>query len=1073
MYAHAYQEAHMKGLPGITCKVAIVLLGLLIQMNAQISGSVAGTVRDASGAVVPNASLTVTNNGTNLTYNTTSNQSGDFQFLLLPVGGYSLRAIAPGFSNADLKNVMVALGQATRADVVLRVGTVATEVEVSGTVAALQTESATISGVVRHEDIVNLPLNGRNFVQLVALQPNAVPSPRTSFFRNLGGYNVIAGAPVEATAVTIDGVNIRDLNDPRINISLNPDVIQEFQEAQSTYSANQGLGGGAQVNLVTRSGTNSFHGSLFEFVRNEKLDASNYFATQKPPYKQNQFGGSLGGPIIKNKTFFFAGYEGLRIVKKETFRYTVPTLAQRSGNFSGGPAIYDPFSVDPTTGLRRPFAGNIIPSGRFSPQSVKALQLLYPVPNQPGNVNNLVGFPPDNSTNDQFSVRIDHRITDNNSLFGRYIYYNYRRKTGIFSNLPNFGDNFNTPSQNAAIGFIHVFSPQTLNQFRVGFHRMTQVIEDFDIKVPINDQIGITGTSTIFLGNPTISIAGLNRTAPIGNAPNDRSDNGYYTYDDFSHSVGRHTLNMGGNLVFEQINGGINSNARGSFSFRPNYTAQLNATQTGTVAGTGQAVADFLLGYVSNSARGLGIGFRNFRQRRVGLYLNDDWRAKDNLTLNLGLRWEYFGPAFEAHDHLSGFDPGTGTIILAGQNGVPRGLRKQNWTDFQPRIGIAWHMPDQKMVVRTGWGVYFMPMTTFPSPFLNLLNEPFFTSQSFFGTPLVPNLTLANAFPSVGGIASTSLNSINRNFQDPYLQQWNLSVGRELASDLTLEVAYVGNRGFKLRNQQNINAPVAGPGVLQSKRPFPAFSTITSYENIGNSYYHSGYVKVDKRFAHGLTFTASYTLAKLLDTGGIVQPGDLNDALGRNPLRPNDERGRSYFDARHRFVGSYVWEIPVGQGKWVGTNWSGPLNQVLGNWQVNGILTLQTGLPITPVLATDNSNTGLFTDRPDRVGDPNTGPNTVSQWFNTAAFTTPPQYSYGNSGRNIIDGPPIKNFDLSLFKNFVVKEGLNVQFRSEFFNVLNHPNFDPPGTTFGTSSFGVISSAGDPRQIQFALKLLF
>jgi hypothetical protein len=298
-------------------------------------------------------------------------------------------------------------------------------------------------------------------------------------------------------------------------------------------------------------------------------------------------------------------------------------------------------------------------------------------------------------------------------------------------------------------------------------------------------------------------------------------------------------------------------------------------------------------------------------------------------------------------------------------------------------------------------------------------------------------------------------------------------VGRELASDLTLEVAYVGNRGFKLRNQQNINAPVAGPGVLQSKRPFPAFSTITSYENIGNSYYHSGYVKVDKRFAHGLTFTASYTLAKLLDTGGIVQPGDLNDALGRNPLRPNDERGRSYFDARHRFVGSYVWEIPVGQGKWVGTNWSGPLNQVLGNWQVNGILTLQTGLPITPVLATDNSNTGLFTDRPDRVGDPNTGPNTVSQWFNTAAFTTPPQYSYGNSGRNIIDGPPIKNFDLSLFKNFVVKEGLNVQFRSEFFNVLNHPNFDPPGTTFGTSSFGVISSAGDPRQIQFALKLLF
>lgn len=1054
----------MKGLPLVALTIGVVLFGSVLEVNAQISGSVVGTVRDASGAVVPNASVTLTNIGTNTTSRTTSTESGDFRFPLALVGEYKLNVEAQGFSNTELTGITVLLGQATRADVVLRIGKTATEVEVSGTVAALQTESGAVSGVVDHEKIVNLPLNGRNFVQLVALQPNAVPSPRTSFFRNLGGYNVIAGAPVDATSVTIDGVNIRDLNDPRINISLNPDAIQEFQEAQSTYSAAQGLGAGAQVNLVTKSGTNAFHGSLFEFVRNDKFDAKNFFATQKPPYRQNQFGGSFGGPIVKDKTFFFAGYEGLRIVKRETFRYTVPTDAQRAGDFSGGPPIFDPLNV--VGGVRQPFPGNIIPQGRWSPEAVRALDLLYPRANLPGSTSNLVGNPPDNSTNDQFSVRIDHRFSENDSLFGRYIYYNYRRVTGIFANMPNFSDNFNTPSQNAAISYVHVFNTTTLNQFRVGFHRMTQVLQDTQIDEPINDQIGITGTSTTFHGNPTIAITGFNRTAPIGNAPNNRSDNGYYLYNDFSRSFGRHSMQIGGNLVWDQVNGGFNSNARGNFSFRPNYTSQFGA------AGTGQAIADFLLGYVSTSARGLGIGFRNFRQRRAGLYISDDWKASDKLTLNLGLRWEYFGPAYEANDRLSGFDPDTGTIIIAGQNGVPRSLRERNLKNFQPRIGIAYRVTP-KTVVRTGYGIYFNPIGTFPTPFTSLLNEPFFTSQSFFGDPNTPNLTLANAFPAAGGVPSTSLNTVDRNFRDGYLQQWNLAVQQELNRSTTVEVAYLGNRGLHLRNQQNINAPAAGPGALQSKRPYPAFSTITSYENIGNSYYHSGYAKLNRTLSSGLSVNVSYTLAKLIDTGGIVNPGDLSDNLGRNPLRPNDERGRSFFDARHRFVASYVWDLPIGRGKALGKEWSGVLNQILGNWQVNGILSLQSGLPITPVLGVDRSNTGLFTDRPDVIGDPNDGPRTVSQWFNTAAFALPPQFSYGNAGRNIINGPPIKTFDLSLFKSFALTEGTSLQFRTEFFNLPNHPNFDPPGTTFGTTTFGVISSAADARQIQFGLKLLF
>ncbi|MBV8475828.1 MAG: TonB-dependent receptor [Acidobacteria bacterium] len=1044
---------------------AIVLFAWLPKVAAQTTGSVVGTVVDASGAVVPRVSVVLTNVATNLTQKAISSDTGDFTFPLVPVGQYTITAEQSGFQKTEIRNVSVALGEATRTDIRLGVAGTKEEVEVQSQVATVQTQSGSVEGVVEKASVVNLPLNGRNFVELVALEPNSIPSPHTSFFRNLGGYNVVAGAPVSATAVTVDGVNIRDINDPRVNIALNPDVVQEFQENQSNYSAQMGMAGGAQVNLVTKSGTNTFHGSAFEFLRNDKFDAKNYFDTKQPPFRQNQFGGSIGGPIIKNKTFFFAGYEGLRIVQHETFLYTVPTEAERAGNFTGEPQIFDPSTYNPATGLRQPFPNNQIPLSRMSQTSLNALAL-FPHPNLPGDSNNLSGNPRNNSTNDQFSVRIDHKIGENDSLFGRYIYYNYRRVTGIFTSLPNFADNFNTPSQNAAIGYIHLFGPSTVNQFRVAYHRMTQVLQDVQINVPINQQLGITGTSTTFFGNPDISIAGLGSTGGISNAPNNRSDNGYYLYDDLTHTLGKHELGIGFNVAFEQVNGGINSFARGFFSFTNDYTAQLGN------AATGSAVADFLLGYPSFSERGLGIGFRHFRQRRYGTYINDNWRATRNLTVNLGLRWEYFQPGYEKDNQLSGFDTSTGQIVVAGTNGFPRGLRDSHFRDFEPRIGLAYQI-NNKTVVRGGYGLNFMPLTVFPTPFLNLLNEPFFTFQSFNGAPIFPNLTLANAFPAGLGTASTSLYSVDRHFKDPYIQQWNLAVQRELVSNLTVTLGYMGNHGSRLRNVQAINSPPPGPGDIQSRRPWPAFTNITSYENIGVSNYQSGYLKAEKHFVGGLGFLLSYTWAKLLDTGGIVDPGDLDDTLGRDPRNPNAEYGRDFFDARHRLAGSWVWEVPVGRGHRMGGSWPGFLQQTIGNWQLNGILSIQTGLPITPVLGFDNSNTGNFYDRPDTIGNPNNGPKTVTEWFNTSAFALPPPFTFGNTRRNTIDGPGIKTLDLSLFKNITLTERTSLQFRAEFFNSLNHPNFDPPGTTFGTPSFGVISGAADPRQIQFALKFLF
>ena len=1061
----------------ITC--GLILSILAPESSAQISGSVVGTVQDSTGAVVPNVAVTLTNNATNIVQTTVTTSSGDFRFPLVPVGEYRISAEMSGFKIAEVPSLTVVLGQATRIDIALEIGDVATTVEVTGAVATLQTEQGSVQGLVYHEDIVNLPLNGRNFVQLVALQPHAVPVPRRSFANNFGGYNVIAGAPTQAAAVSIDGINILDINDPRRTIAPPPDAIQEFQESQSSYSAATGLGGGAQVNLVTKSGTNAFHGALWEFLRNDKLDARNFFdspilpgAPSKPAFRQNQFGGSVGGPIIKDKSFFFTSYEGLRIVRGVTSLFTVPTLADRSGDFSAlNPApvaCTDTGAIcDPTTGL--PFPGNMIPTARHSTVSVNALNQLFPLPNRAGtatNANNLVGPKPNDDTNDQFLIRIDHNFSENVSLYGRYIYYNYRRLSGAFSGLPNFADDFNTPAQNAVIGYVHTLGPHSVNQFRIGYHRMTQLLQDVEIDVPINQQIGITGTSTLFLGNPAVRISGFSGTGAISNAPNNRSDNSYYLYEDFTHTRGSHTYAVGFNLAIEQINGGINSSSRGRFNFNGGFT--------------GSAVADFLLGFPSSSNRGIGIGFRNFRQNRYGLYFNDDWKASANLTLNLGLRYEFFEPAYEKRNNMSGFDETTGQIVIAGESGIPRGLRVSRKKGFQPRVGFAYRIPCYKMVVRGGYGVYLMPLTTFPSPFINLLNAPFFSLESFTAdTNVAPVLTLANAFPVGLGVGGTSLFSVDRNFKDPYLQQWNLTIQRELTSSMTLEVGYVGNKGSQLRQNQDINAPFAGPFTaafpdLQSKRRYPAFTGISSYNNIGKSTYHSGHIKLEKRFTGGLLLLASHTWAKLLSAGGILGSGDIGTSIGRNPLDPNAEKARSVFDARHRFAGSFVWVLPLGRGHAVGSNWSGWVEQVAGNWQVNGILIFQSGLPVTAGFPGDNSNTGLFQDRPDLIGDPNTGPKTVQAWFNTSAFIAPATpFSYGNAGRNLITVPGISQFDFSIFKNIDLTEQVRLQFRTEFFNITNHPNFDPPGGTFGTGTFGVISSADDARQIQFALKLLF
>lgn len=1031
-------------------------------------GSVTGVVVDSSGAVLPGADVELTNVATNAKSNTVTLESGIFRFPAVPIGEYQISAQLMGFEPTVIKGVAVRVGQTVRVEIALRVGGVQEEVVVrSGGVATVQTESAAIQTVVPAVEIENLPLNTRNFIQLVALQPNAVPAPRTSITQNRGGYNTIAGMPVEATSITIDGISIKETADPRTTILLNPDVIEEFQSASSNYSAAQGQAGGAQVNLVTRSGSNTLRGSGYGFLRDDKFDARNFFDVEKPPYEQKQYGITLGGPILRDKLFFYAGYEGLKIRLGRSQLFTVPTVAQRAGDFRGGPQIFDPLSYNAATNTRTPFPNNIIPTDRLSPEALRALELLFPLPNRDGRVNNLAGAKPDNQDTDQFSIRTDFRPTVADSMFVRYIYYNPRKVHGGFAALPNFADQQDSPAHNAAAAYTRTLTPRVLLQTRVGFSRFDQILQDVDIDKPINDQIGITGTSTQYFGNPAINISGLQRTGAVGNAPNNRTDYSYFFSQDLMFSAARHGLSFGVNFTHDQVNGGFNTNARGSFTFTNQYTRQIGQPATGS------AVADFLLGYPFSSARGLGDGFRNLRQNKFGLYIADDWKASSDLTLNLGLRWEYFTPAYEANDNLAGFDERTGTIVVAGANGVPRGFRDPFYKAFQPRIGAAYRPGGSvRTVLRAAYGVNFMPLGTHPVPFSMVTNPPLFVSESYVGNAIMPDLTLRNAFPSGRGVASRALTSISAGAEDPYIQQWNVAVEREVGLGVTAELAYVGNKGSRLRQALDINAPPAGPGNVGARRPYPDFANITSYDNVARSLYNSFVVKAQKRFSGGLSFLSSYTLGKLLSTGGIQHPGDLGNAPIRDFRNLEAEWGRDYFDVRHRSVTSIVWMIPFGQDQRFGNNSPRALQHVLGNWQMNAILSLQSGFPLTPFLGYDNSNDGRTQDRPDVIGDPNGGPRTVGQWFDTSAFVAPAPFTYGNAGKNIIEGPGTRTLDLSLFKHIPLNKG-SLQFRIETFNITNRTNFNQPGSTFGTGSFGVISSAGPARQVQLGLRYSF
>jgi Carboxypeptidase regulatory-like domain len=1077
------------------CFLGLALLSGLSTAQT-VTATMVGKISDPSGAAVTGAKIDVTNLATGLVRSVDSDSSGDFVVTLLPAGQYQLTAAKAGFKTTVLSSITLEVAQRARVDVGLKVGTPTENVDVTANSEILQTESSEIGMVVDSRELVDIPLNGRKLLDLNLLDAGTA---RLSNFRNdpagprsqnLGGSGTSAnGSSVDGNNYLVDGIQSQGMQTTHMSYQPTLESVQEFKQQSSQYDATAGFGGGTQVNIITKSGTQSYHGQAYEYVRNDVFDAKNYFDTTKQAFRLNQFGGVFGGPIIKNHTFFFFSYEGIRIRQNQTQLFSVPSDVQRTGDFTGAAPIYDPNTTRPDPAnpgqfIRDQFPGNIIPADRIDPVAQKVFQQgLIPEPNLPGVSANLLAAPLRTENSNQYSIRIDHHFNNQHTIFGRYTKYTNEKILNSFSQLPNSFDFVNNPASNLTLGYTAVLSSRKVNELRFGWTTWNQVLEPTDGRIGTKvDWHSILGLATppnsvpeITLGKPAIAISGYGTTGGQLGAPNNRNDNNYQVVDNFSFTVGDHQMSFGGGTrQWRENHAGINLFARGDYIVTGQYTSLAS------VPGSGNSLADFLLGFPAVTLAGEGFASNPYSRSFWGTYFQDNWNVRKDLTLNLGLRYEYFGPWYNTNDKLSFFSFKRAQFVSASEitaDGVPKSSYTVPKDMIEPRIGLAWKpFGSNKTVVRSGFGMFHLPYTQLYE-LLGLNQTPTAGFVTWVGDPNVPNLTLADAFPpALGSLGTPNGYAVQPHWKTPYNMQWSLLVEREVLPNLSLEVGYVGNRGVSLLQAPDINTPLPGPGPLNSRRRYSDIGSLNTSLAAGDAWYHALQVNVERKWRDGLSFKISYAFSKSLsdvDLGAFAFQGGLG--FKGNPFDFGAQKGRSEFDARHRVVVSYIYELPFGHGKRFLSESSSIVNGILGGWQVNGVTIYQTGTPVDTSLAFDNAGTGGSgaDDRPDLVGDPNNGPKTPLEWFNTAAFALPTPGRYGNARRNIIDAPGVSNFDFSIFKNFHINEKHQFQFRAEVFNLFNHTQFDPPNTVFGTANFGRITSAGDGRQIQLAVKYSF
>ncbi len=1072
-------------------RMALCLFVCFVTLSAAFAqvdtGTIAGSVRDSQGAGVPSATVTFVETSTNATMKTRADGSGDFASPPLRPGSYKVTAEAPGFKSQTRGTLVVRVQDRLRLDFDMAVGSVTENVVVTAETPTIQTDTSSLGEVVSTKEMTQLPLNGRDYIQLATLTTGVV---RTSSGTNgntggssTGGQNSFVANGTRGTLnnFLLDGIDNNSNDNGGVVLRTNVDAIQEFKLQTNTYSAEFGRSAGAVVNAITKSGTNRYHGNVFEFFRNSALDARDQFedlTQKKASFKENQFGGTLGGPIIKDKLFWFGDYQATIIRNPLNFQSKVPTLNERAGNFSdaGEPIIYDP-----TTGL--PFLGNVIPPDRIDPIS-QAFMNLYPEPNQPaGNSQNFVISPIEQDRIDQGDGRLDYNVSQRDQFFVRY---SMSGRTDVrpapLPGLANGGDSFTgngfEDTKGASLGYTRAFTPRTINEVRVGFNyvHIRRGVPPNGTAFPppelqvsgVPDDARVNGL-TLFSPGGGYRRVGDPRYAPTILASQERQINDVLTL-----VRGAHTFKLGGEVRWSQFNISQEAAPRGQFSFSGQFTQGASPTR--------QPLADMLLGLPIRANISTVIALGN-RQHVPALFAQDDWKVSRRLTLNLGLRYDYFSPLVEVNNRQSNFDYATGTLIQAAQNGASRALVKGDKANFSPRIGFAFTPgSNADTVIRGAYGVFFAGQEIRTAAPLQLAyNLPFFYEPSFVSDGVTPVITVAQGFPSLdpSQAVNPGVTSVDPNLHTPYYQSWNLAVQHALPGAISLEVAYAGSKGTHLQVVTDRNQdPVPGPGDIQARRPYPLYGGFTSIQNTGSSNYNSLQVKAEKHLSHGLYFLSAFTFSKAIN--------DLPEICCAAPFPQNSydtaaERGLADFNQRLRWVFSFDYEIPFGGSRSNISNRA--LNALFGGWHVGGIYTLASGFPFSPLLGgTDPSNTGAqVAVRPNQLRNGNLPRDHRSKdlWFDPTAYEQFPDgstYFFGNAGRNSLIGPGSNVFDGSLRKEFAITERQRLEFRTEFFNAFNHPNYAQPDNfvdDYPGPAGTITSLAITMRQIQFGLKYSF
>jgi hypothetical protein len=1114
--------------------VVLFLIAAVPALYAQFeTATLTGVVSDPTGGLIAQATVRLLNEATNIEVSTTTDGEGRYSFVALRPGSYRISVSAPGFKQYVSSGLVLQVNQAGRVDVSLSVGEVSESIEVTAATPILETETAARGAVIDQTKIVELPLNGRDYNQLALLSPGVLaPTPRLQSVGFKGVFNV-NGNRAFNNAFQLDGVDntsysnsFRGLNVQVVQPSI--EALQEFKIQTNAYSAEFGRSSGALINAVIRSGGNELHGSAFEFHRNDNLDASNFFANRagldKPFRLRNQFGGALGGPIIKDRTFFFGDYEGLRD-RAGTVRFSsVPQPIWRQGLFAT--PIHNPFNPSdtgqdfriPATGACNDGNGNCwqVPASLIDPVGRRVLDVA-PDPNTASTTvdNNFVSVPIDRNRTDQFDIRLDHTVSDAVSLFGRYSFVD----TELFRPAPrpglaegSFNDTFGTAdlrSQGIAAGLTWVLSPSMVSETRFGLAKgdYFQLPPNFGSGCP-EELIGLKNAPTeesICGGLPVFNFPGgnLRRLGRTTSVPQFQTPRSYNFRESLSLVHGAHSLKFGGELLFVETGIRDVSSLLGNFNFSGRFSGVNGRWEN--------ALADLLLGFPTQYQQDSDTTFDIYQHMYFG-YIQDDWKITRNLTLNLGLRYEFATPTRERNQQWSNFDPGAQAYVNATEDGSLRdqALVDPDKNNFAPRIGFAWSATS-KTVVRGGYGIFYNHanrmgregLLGFNPPFIVLGNANISGSNALKSTNAI--FRLQDGIPAgFVDISRVDLATVSRKAQDPfqrtnYVQQYNFGIQQEIVRDLVFDIAYVGNRGMHLPAFSNLNPNTfsfnSQGGVVVGGRELAGINLrgdIQYQQNIGISNYHSLQAKIERRFSNGLTFLASYSWGKALtdsvdhlSTSGAGNGVDVG--AFREPQNPKDRRaeyGPAEFDVTHRFVLSGVWQLPWGRGRAMGQNWSRALDLVLGGWEFSPIFTAQTGLGLTINQSQVVNIGGERRSRPNRIGDGSlpSDDRTVDRYFDAAAFaaisSTPgasgfvPNQIFGNSGVGVVRGPGLVNLDFNLAKTFVVNERLSAQLRGEFFNALNRANFGVPGVTVG-AGFGQIVSAYDARIIQLALKLTF